>query len=97
MIYKLPKPEGYVPPKCVPVSKKEQRESELRIREARKIGIQLGVFDTNTQASTEEEQVNPYREQAYREFILNNKPVPEKVIQQIKEYDKQHNIKVEYT
>lgn len=97
MIYKLHKPEGYVPPKCVPVSKEEQMKSELRIREARKIGIQLGVFDSNTPASAEEEQINPYREQAYREFILNNKPVPEEVIQQIKAYDKKHSIKVEYT
>lgn len=94
MIYKLPKPNGYVPPKCVPVSKEEQIKSELRIREARKIGIQLGVVDSNT---SDEEKINPYREQAYREFILNNKPVPEKVIQQIKAYDKKHNIKVEYT
>lgn len=94
MIYKLPKPNGYVPTKCVPVSEKEQRDSGLRIREARKIGIQLEVVDSNT---PDEEKINPYREQAYREFILKNKPVPEKVIQQIKEYDKQHNIKVEYT
>lgn len=97
MIYKLPKPNGYVPPKCVPVSREEKRNSELRIKEARKIGIQLGVVDSNTSTPEEQEQINPYREQAYREFILNNKPVPEKVIQQIKEYDKKHNIKVEYT
>ena len=85
------KPKPYIAPYSdIPVTKEELEKRQRKYYRLKKIGVNptLIVEDGNGEAETE----NPYRIQAMI-MINRDEEVPDELIEQIKKYDMEHNIK----
>ena len=86
----LNKPEPYIAPYSdIPLTRKELDRRERQYRRLRQIGV-YSILDEDVEID------NPYRIQAM--IIINrDENVPEELIEKIKQFDKEYNIKVEYS